>query len=233
MLRKQRKHQIVCPLFLSKSSLLRIPNVISEKIVDWHQLMKMQLIRKDVERKTNTANPVAIVFEQKFALESLEFHFCKNIWLNVWKRCWKKYKNSQYCVLIVFQQKFAFESFDLNCRENNWLTSKSNVQNDWKRCSEKSKRSKYCPTVFQQKFVFDSFDLHFWENDWLTSNNDDQTDWKILREEQNQKILWPMLSKKSSLLLKLRKIIWLKRNIICYDRTSLHCSNATNWKKIE
>ena len=25
----------------------------------------------------------------------------------------------------------------------------------------------------------------------------------------------------------------LQRNIICYARTSLHCSNATNWKKIE
>ena len=51
MLSKQRKHQIVCPLFLSKSSVLRIPNVISEKIFVWHQLMMVQLIRKDVERK--------------------------------------------------------------------------------------------------------------------------------------------------------------------------------------
>ena len=102
--KKNKKQQMLCPLFSSKSLLLRAPGFISEEIIDRQQTMMNKLIWKDVEWRTKTANAVPTVFEQKFAFESFGLHFWENNCLtsnNIdqidLKRCWVKNENSKYC----------------------------------------------------------------------------------------------------------------------------------------
>ena len=78
MLSEDQKQQILCPLSSSKTSLLRAPGSISEKIIDWHKKIMIKMIVKDVKmvkEKQKTANTLPTVFAQKFAFESPDLHF--------------------------------------------------------------------------------------------------------------------------------------------------------------
>ena len=139
MLSEEQKQQILWPLSSSKSSLLRVPGCISEKIIDWHQTIKIKLIGKDVEWRAKTAKTVPTVFEQKFAFETIGLLFWEKDWLlsNIivqidWKRCWVKNKNSKYCAHCLLA-KVSFWEPRPTFLINNWLTSNNDDQIDWEK----------------------------------------------------------------------------------------------------
>ena len=116
MLSEEQKQQILCPLSSNKSSLLRVLAFVSERMIDWHQTIMINLIWKDVKmvkEKQKTANTLPTVFAQKFAFESPDLHFWENNWFTTINNDQIDCEKQVFCV----KEPFFYITFESSCRK--------------------------------------------------------------------------------------------------------------------